>query len=298
VYLDRLVFIRIVTCTVADFVCVCVKIACILVAIYDTPIHYRRLCITLIVFYEGATLDPDTYMEEPLSESHLCLLAQAIGHGWKMIGVELGVPTVQLQQFQAESQTESLRIFQMLRFWRNKTGAHPTLRVFQAAAEMYTHDVHVGWDYIDTELRGMGQNTDDEIGSSTLITESDIGQISPDLGKNWELVGPQLAVPWTTISRIRQQHSDSVIKQITHMLCEWRNNDPTKATFSQLLLVLRRSPSVDCDLDIVKDLMESSDSQEHLMTTSKSTGRRPGTCTYYARMCHSQVIYCSAFIQY
>jgi hypothetical protein len=217
-------------------------------------------------------------MDAPLSESHLCLLAQAIGHGWNMIGVELGVPMTQIQQFQAESQTESLRIFQMLSFWRNKAGAQASLRLLQAAAEAHTH-VHVDWDYIHSAFRGIDQNTDDETVSSTMVTVEDIGQISRGLGMNWELVGPQLGVSWTTISRIRQQYSDSIVKQIMHILCEWRNKDATKATFSQLLLVLRRSPSVDCELDIVKDLMESSDCQEHKMTTSKSTGRRPGMCT-------------------
>jgi hypothetical protein len=212
-------------------------------------------CIAYIVFYKGATLDPDTYMDEPLSESHLCLLAQAIGHGWIMIGPELEVPVAQIQQFQAESQTESLRIFQMLRFWKNKIDVRPTLRLFQAAAEWHM-DVHVGWDYIHSEFRGVEQKTDKETAIRTMVTEADIDQIAPSLGNNWQLVGPQLGVSWTTINRICQQYPDSVVKQITHMLYEWRIKDPTKATFSQLLLVLRRSHSVVCELDIVKDLME------------------------------------------
>jgi hypothetical protein len=231
--------------------------------------------MSIIYVCTGTAVDQDAYKDQPLSESHLCQLAQAIGHGWSLLGPELGVPMARIHQFQAENQSVSLQIFHMLRFWKTKSERRPTLKDFQKVVESHPH-VYVSWEVIESISHCSDQGTDETV-SSRVVTEEDICKIAPVLGDNWQLVGPQLGVTWSVVSSFRQRYAQNIPMQITQMLREWRNINPTKASFSQLLRVLRNSPGVDADLDIIKDLMESTDSQD---STGEYTARPAGEYKY------------------
>jgi hypothetical protein len=198
----------------------------------------------------------DTDQDTPLSESHLCRLAQAIGLAWRMLGPEFGLPGPQIEQIQVDHHTSALRIFHMLRYWKNKTEYRPTLTDFRVVVDSHQH-VIVNWEYIESPLRSWHVRDDDAI-SSRALTEADIVKLAPVFGLNWELIGPQLGVSWTHINRIKQQYPN-VVEQIREMLQEWWNIDQSKATFSRLMSVLKHSPSVDVDLDFVKNVMETKD---------------------------------------
>ena len=66
--------------------------------------------------------------------------------------------------------------------------------------------------------------------------------ISSHFGMNWEMLGPFLGVPSTTVDQIRMDNSTTRMR-VYRLLYVWRGIRASQATIKNLLLDLRKAPA-------------------------------------------------------
>ncbi|XP_053399648.1 uncharacterized protein LOC123544548 [Mercenaria mercenaria] len=86
---------------------------------------------------------PDTQ----LTEKQISRIAQAIGENWKLLGIELGVPSVKMDHIAEECQGSSTAIYKMLKIWSDKEAEMATLQKLINVLKK-CKKVNIDWDAI------------------------------------------------------------------------------------------------------------------------------------------------------
>jgi hypothetical protein len=91
----------------------------------------------------------DKVPKAKLSNKEYSTMAMAIGKGWQLLGLQLGLDKIILDHICMNIDTAAMRIYEMLLEWDKKEGDQATLDVIvQAIENCDTDNLHVNWDVL------------------------------------------------------------------------------------------------------------------------------------------------------
>ncbi|XP_045195191.2 uncharacterized protein LOC123550849 [Mercenaria mercenaria] len=96
-----------------------------------------------------------SHQNKELSEKELSKVAQAVGKNWQLLGIELGLTQVQVDQVSANNDTMVRKIYDMLKTWKSQNRGHSTMSMLVQALKNI-ESLTVNWD----EIRNICDNND------------------------------------------------------------------------------------------------------------------------------------------
>ncbi|XP_053396160.1 uncharacterized protein LOC123550850 isoform X2 [Mercenaria mercenaria] len=96
-----------------------------------------------------------SHQNKELSEKELSKVAQAVGRNWQLLGIELGLTQVQVDQVSANNDTMVRKIYDMLKTWKSQNRGHSTMSMLVQALKNI-ESLTVNWD----EIRNICDNND------------------------------------------------------------------------------------------------------------------------------------------
>ncbi|XP_045210260.2 uncharacterized protein LOC123561745 [Mercenaria mercenaria] len=95
-----------------------------------------------------------------------------------------------------------------------------------------------------------------DISSNVVVSEKMISELSQTIGRNWELLGPDLGLKQVKIDHIIEENPESTGMKIYKMLQLWRNKKRNFATLDALIKILKKRSDVRVDWDGIMNIVD------------------------------------------
>ncbi|XP_053391871.1 uncharacterized protein LOC128554618 [Mercenaria mercenaria] len=115
---------------------------------------------------------------------------------------------------------------------------------------------HESFDYKRAKEEWSSENTFGEVFPNMQLTEKILSKLAQlAIGKNWQLLGPELQINRAEIDHIEEQNK-TIEMQIYKMLLKWKDRSADKATLDMLVEAIKKCPGVSIYWDEIKNIRD------------------------------------------
>ncbi|XP_053407028.1 probable serine/threonine-protein kinase pats1 isoform X2 [Mercenaria mercenaria] len=90
-----------------------------------------------------------------------------------------------------------------------------------------------------------------------ILTDKDLGRFSQAIGKDWQILGPEIGLSRVIIEHITVDYPQSTAMKIFKMLSIWRDRNEDTCTIGNLVMVLKKCKTITVDWDTVRNIIEN-----------------------------------------
>ncbi|KAK3582802.1 hypothetical protein CHS0354_035739 [Potamilus streckersoni] len=180
--------------------------------------------------YSVSSLPPNLQDKKP-SERELGRLSMKIGKECVLLGLELGITWVDIQQIQMDYRYTATQCLMFLYKWTLQSRDRATFRNLEKACRSAEIDLDI---QKSISITGKRASWPPQEKLSKQPDDQHLQNICHKIGKEYVHLGVELGVPVSRIEQIQMEHPHDVPTQCFKILREWRQNPARQATFSCL----------------------------------------------------------------